>query len=233
MELRGLRCTRPRSVRARPMPSVYLYVVDRDFGFAPNPFHGYCTLATCKPVIRRTSEIGDWIIGMGGARLGATGRCIFAMHVTKKISFDDYWNDPKYAEKKPVRNGSKTMLVGDNIYHRDSQSSDWRQEDSHHSADDGSANLYNVERDTSSNNVLISDRFIYFGKNAPEVPPEILEAIGYKNVRSHRRIDQKLAQPIIDWLLFEHGRTVNVLAGYPFDFENNAQRYSAADNRLR
>lgn len=214
------------------MPSVYLYVVDRDFGFAPNPFHGCCTLATCKPVIRRTAAIGDWVLGMGGSRLNATGRCVFAMQVTNKISFDDYWSNPEYAEKKPVRNGSKTMLVGDNIYHRDSPDSAWQQEDSHHSADSG-PDLYNVERDTSSNNVLISDRFLYFGKSAPAVPSEILDAIGYKNVRSHRRIDQAIAQPIIDWLLAKHGRTLNVLAGFPFDFENSAQRYSGADNRLR
>lgn len=215
------------------MPSVYLYVVDRDFGFAPNPFHGCCTLATCKPTIRRTAAIGDWVFGMGGRRLNATGRCIFAMQVTKKISFDDYWSDPAYAEKKPVRNGSRTMLVGDNIYHRDSPGAAWRQEDSHHSSDDGTANVYNVERDTSSNNVLISNRFLYFGKNAPVVPPAILDAIGYKNVRSYRRIDQAVAKPIIDWLLSEFGRKLNVLAGYPFDLENSAQRYSVADNRVR
>ena len=215
------------------MPSVYLYVVDRDFGFAPNPFHGCCTLATCKPTIRRTAAIGDWVLGMGGSRLNAIGRCIFAMQVTKKISFDDYWSDPAYTEKKPVRNGIKTMLIGDNIYHRDLQSAAWRQEDSHHSSDDGTANLYNVERDTRSNNVLISDRFLYFGKNAPVVPSAILDAIGYKNVRSHRRIDQEVARPIIDWLLSEFGRKLNVLAGYPFDFENSAQRYSVADNRVR
>jgi hypothetical protein len=170
---------------------------------------------------------------MGGSRLSATGRCIFAMQVTKKISFDDYWVDPTYAVKKPVRNGSKMTLVGDNIYHRDSQSAAWQQEDSHHSADDGTANLYNLERDTSSNNVLISNRFLYFGKSAPEVPPEILHSIGYKNVRSHRRIGQDVAQPIIDWLLSEYSRTLNVLAGYPFDFDNSALRYSAGDNRLR
>ena len=35
------------------MSRVYMYVVDRDFGFAPNPFHGVRTLATCKPPIRK------------------------------------------------------------------------------------------------------------------------------------------------------------------------------------
>lgn len=46
------------------MPNVFIYVVDRDFGFAPNPFHGYCTLATCKPGIRKSAAMGDWVVGM-------------------------------------------------------------------------------------------------------------------------------------------------------------------------
>jgi len=215
------------------MPSVYLYVVDRDFGFAPNPFHGSCTLATCKPAIRSTATSGDWVFGMGGARLNATGRCVFAMQVTKKVSFDEYWSDPNYAVKKPVRNGSRAMLVGDNIYHRDSTHAAWQQEDSHHSSDDGTADIYNLQRDTGSNNVLISERFWYFGRNAPNVPKKIFEAIGYSNVRSHRRMDRATAQPLIDWLLSQYGRTRNLLLGYPFDFESNALRYSAADNRVR
>jgi hypothetical protein len=65
------------------------------------------------------------------------------------------------------------------------------------------------------------------------VPEQILKAIGYKNIRSHRRIDQVIAQPLIDWVLSEYGGTMNVLAGYPFDFENSALRYSVADNRVR
>src|SRR4051812_44625037 len=99
------------------MSRVYMYVVDRDFGFAPNPFHGYCTLATCKPGIRARARVGDWIIGIGGGRLGATGRCIFAMQISAKITFNEYWLNPIYLAKKPVRNGSRKMMVGDNIYH--------------------------------------------------------------------------------------------------------------------
>src|SRR5262249_167212 len=98
------------------MQNTYIYVVDRDFGFAPNPFHGVFTLGTCKPTIRRVANVGDWIIGMGGGRLRATGRCIFAMNVSEKLTFEEYWSDPRFQDKKPVRNGSKKMLVGDNIY---------------------------------------------------------------------------------------------------------------------
>ena len=32
---------------------IYEYVMTDDTGFAPNPFYGICTLACCKPVIRR------------------------------------------------------------------------------------------------------------------------------------------------------------------------------------
>jgi Nucleotide modification associated domain 2 len=98
------------------MAKVYMYVVARDFGFAPNPFHGVCTLATCKPIIRRTAQIGDWVIGMGGSKLKAPGRCIYAMQVTGALSFDEYWAAPEYQAKKPVRNGSRKTIVGDNIY---------------------------------------------------------------------------------------------------------------------
>ena len=43
---------------------VYTYVLASDVGFAPNPFAGYCTVACCKPVIRRTARVGDWIVDL-------------------------------------------------------------------------------------------------------------------------------------------------------------------------
>jgi hypothetical protein len=81
---------------------VYIYVVAGDFGFAPNPFHGFCTLATCKPRIRATAKLGDWIVGMGGADLNAVGRCIYAMRVSKALNFNEYWKMPEYRCKRPV-----------------------------------------------------------------------------------------------------------------------------------
>lgn len=29
----------------------FSYIVARDYGFAPNPFHGFCTLANCIKVV--------------------------------------------------------------------------------------------------------------------------------------------------------------------------------------
>ena len=44
---------------------LHSYVVARDYGFAPNPFFGVCTLATCKPKIRSAAKLGDWVMGTG------------------------------------------------------------------------------------------------------------------------------------------------------------------------
>lgn len=141
-----------------------MYVVDRDFGFAPNPFHGYCTLATCKPGIRSGAQVSDWVIGMGGARLEATGRWLFAMRVTETLSFNDYWLNPSHRDKKPVRNGSSKMIVGDNIYHCDAPAKGWIQADSHHSNPDGTPNPHNIANDTKADRLLLSRHFCGFRK---------------------------------------------------------------------
>jgi hypothetical protein len=205
-----------------------MYVVDRDFGFAPNPFHNLCTLATCKPITRRVAKEGDWIIGMGGSRLNATGRCIFAMRVSQTITFDEYWSNPLYRDKKPVRNGSKKMMVGDNIYHL--VAGNWQQMNSHHSYPDGSPNPHNVKNDTQTNAVLVSEYFFYFGAAAIEIPAGILLGMNYKNGRNHRVYNLAYAQPLISYI--EANFTPNKLVGDPFDFEAASSRYSAGDNKV-
>lgn len=210
------------------MANVYIYVVDRDFGFAPNPFHNICTLATCKPDIRRVAKVGDWIIGMGGRRLKATGKCIFAMEVSKSITFDDYWADPAYRDKKPLRNGSMKTIVGDNIYHRANGS--WQQSNSHHSHPDGTPNQHNVLNDTRTNAVLISDNFFYFGAAAIKIPAPLLEKLGYRNSRGHRKFTATQAQSFLAFLSTNFRS--KILYGDPFDFEAAKSRYSVKNNKI-
>lgn len=205
-----------------------MYVVDRDFGFAPNPFHGICTLATCKPSIRRNAKIGDWVVGMGGKRLKATGKCIYAMQVTEVITFDQYWTDQRFISKKPVRNGSKKMLVGDNIYHKQNQT--WLQLDSHHSNSDGSTNFTNLKKDTSADSVLISNYFYYFGSSPVTVPAEILQRMGYKNQIGHRTFSGATNDEFLDWLKMSGPR--NRVIADPFDFTIAADRYSGIGSKI-
>lgn len=214
------------------MNRVYIYVVDRDFGFAPNPFHGVLTLATCKPEIRRTANVGDWVIGVGGGRLNATGRCIFAARVTGHKTFDEYWADPAFLDKRPVRNGSSRMMVGDNIYHRDAATKKWRQADSHHSYADGSANPHNVRVDTKTSRVLISNHFYYFGRAAPVIPSRLLSAIGYSNGRNYRVFSLTDSAKLVSWIESRHTASVNRVLADPFDFGSCDMRYSAENNRV-
>jgi hypothetical protein len=168
---------------------------------------------------------------MGGGRLGATGRCVFAMKVTDKISFNDYWNNTLYFDKKPVRNGSRKMMVGDNIYYQQ-PSGAWNQADSHHSQADGSLNPHNLRTDTQSSRVLISRHFFYFGCNAPEIPADLLNKIGYQNGRNYRKFSAHECTEIIGWLYRSYANHLNRIMGDPYDFNQSEKRYSAGDNKL-
>lgn len=151
--------------------NLHSYVVRYDSGFAPNPFHGYCTLATCKPDIRKSANIGDWIIGVGSTdrKIQLGGKLVYAMKVTESLSFNKYYSDPRFQHKKPVLTGSRKQARGDNIYH--CNDGIWGQADSFHSNDDGSPKPEHISRDTKVDRVLISDDFIYFGGSALTIPP--------------------------------------------------------------
>ncbi|MCL4526309.1 MAG: hypothetical protein M1492_07420 [Gammaproteobacteria bacterium] len=157
------------------MLRIHSYVVRYDSGFAPNPFYGYCTLATCKPNIRRSAGIGDWVVGSGSndrtVRRG--GHLVYAMRVTEAMTFDEYSVDPRFEYKKPYRNGSRKQSCGDNIYSRAAPGAAWRQRDSFHSRPNGALNPDHVARDTGVNRVLISDDFLYFGGEGPQFPDEL------------------------------------------------------------
>ena len=213
------------------MARVYIYVIARDFGFAPNPFHGACTLATCKPRIRNAARVGDWVFGVGGTKLKAVGRCIFAMKVTDAISFDAYWSDPTYFDKSPVRNGSRKMMLGDNIYHRAGRGI-WRQADLHHSQPDGSADPHNVQRDTSADRVLISRHFYYFGEEAPAIPAGLLREIGFQNAIGHRAYSLPQCADLVHWLETTYSRELNTVFALPFQFRQSTARYSVRSDRI-
>ena len=152
------------------------YVVSRDYGFAPNPFHGFCTLATCKSRIRKRAEIGDWVIGTGGVAIKRSGELIFAMKVTETMTFQDYWEDPRFSIKKPRFDSGRSLAYGDNIYFKYDNTGAWQQINSHHSYPDGRFGLENLETDTGVDRVLISEEFVYFGVNAPVIPPHLRDA---------------------------------------------------------
>lgn len=186
---------------------LHSYVVARDFGFAPNPFYGFCTLATCKPVIRRAASDGDWIVGTGSARNKRQRHLVFAMKVCEILTFAQYWSDPRFQRKKPKLSGSKKLAYGDNIYHR-SANGKWMQENSHHSYADGSANSANIKNDTQADRILIAAEFVYWGGSGPLIPAQFRQpGRDIRAVRGHKNsFPPQLVEQFVSWLMSQPDR---------------------------
>lgn len=94
------------------MARIHSYVVRYDSGFAPNPFYGHCTLVTCKPGIRRSAEVGDWVIGSGSnARgVGRGGHLVYGMRVTEVMTLDEYALNPRFESKTFPQRKPKAKL---------------------------------------------------------------------------------------------------------------------------
>ncbi|MEZ9494932.1 hypothetical protein AB4170_21375 [Vibrio splendidus] len=208
------------------MVKCYTYVIPRDYGFAPNPFGRECTLATCKPNIRKSASIDDWVMGTSSIADGAESKIVFLMRVTDKKTFDEYYAASEFQYKKAVMNGSLKKMYGDNIYHRIEGTDGeqvWTQDDSHHSLPDGTPNELNVNRDTNtSDKVLISNEFYYFGSSAVPIPKKLISKVCKKGP-GHKCIKGQDAKNIIEHIksLYDSG-----LNGDPIMFENEFQRYN-------
>ena len=157
---------------------LFSYVVSRDYGFAPNPFFGTCTLATCKPDIRSTASAGDWIVGTGSKTKKKDGHFVYVMQVAEVMTFNQYWTDARFQLKKPHLAGSLKQAFGDNIYLRGLDGR-WQQSNSHHSLEDGSPNLRNICRDTKADRVLVGGMYTYWGGSGPEIPPRFRNCSGH------------------------------------------------------
>ena len=150
------------------LPRLYTYTIPYDDGAAPNPFFGMCTLAICKPGIRRTAQVGDWIAGLGAktAQPPLHGKLVYAMRVTKIVTMEEY--DLMASTSWPHRipkPGSKVLYerLGDCIYDYSSGEAKLRNGTVH--TDD------NRPVDLGGERVLIADEFYYFGSDAIPVPP--------------------------------------------------------------
>jgi hypothetical protein len=149
---------------------LHSYVVTHDTGFSPNPFWGWCTLANCKPVIRRTAEIGDWIVGLSPKANG--NRLIYAMKVEEIVPYGEYYHDSRFAAKIPDYSIRKVLYeCGDNIY-KPLPNGDFRQLQSRHS-DGANENREKKAGDFRGKNALISKTFYYLGSRPLDLPEDL------------------------------------------------------------
>lgn len=146
-------------------------------------------------------KCGEWVMGTSSASHGRRSHLIYIMRISEKISFNEYWHDPKYATKKPVMNGSLKKMYGDNIYHHNGTK--WIQVDSHHSLEDGSPNVHNLRKDTSVDAVLISNEYYYFGKKTLEISDEFIHYI-VKKGPGHRCPDKHWGDKLISYISYKY-----------------------------
>ena len=179
----------PKMMR-RAGPSIFSYVAVSDTGFAPNVTgEEYCTLACCKPVIRRVAREGDWVMGTCRKAEGAE-KLVFTMRVSETMSFDEYFRDGRFKCKRPTLDPD-----GDNIYRRQKGRLLQVRNARRHTGKE------ERERDTSVDRVLVATDFWYFGDKAVPIPERFRALI--KSGRGHRRIElqeSRLAKDFVRWL---------------------------------
>jgi hypothetical protein len=157
--------------------NIFRYVVRYDMGTAPRPFGGVCSLAVCKPKIRASAKVGDWIIGF---RSQQPDHVVYVMRVDEVLPLAEYWNDERFRNRRPG-----ASEVPDNFYRSDGRGGLAQVANKVHSAADAAT-------DISGRNVLLSEHFWYFGNESVRILTELAH-LAYGNrghvVHKARRAD--------------------------------------------
>lgn len=216
--------------------NLFSYIVTHDTGFAPNPFWDCCTCACCKPEIRRVATEGDLVIGLSPKR--ARNRVVYVMRVTRRpITFEDYWNDPTFAAKKPDwTSDSSEFCCGDNIYRPLSKGAtdpdDFQQLASRHSNFDGTECREKKELDLGGKRVLVSTDFVYYGAKAILLPVQfhiLIVGRGHKRFphRGERRCQEE--EMIADFDVFFRGLPRGI-QGLPTDWDEEPRKWDRKEH---
>ena len=116
-----------------------------DNGGAPCVQDGLLSLAICKPQIRSTIDINDFIIGFGSNVLD--NKLIYIAEVTNKLLDGEYYKQEKY------------FYRDDCLYSFDGQQYSRREDKKYHISN-------NTPNDEGNDIVLLSDNYRYFGKKS-------------------------------------------------------------------
>lgn len=202
------------------MENLYCYKMTWDVGFAPNPYEGVLTLATCKPTIRRCAKVGDWISGWTARevhdkmhqirRFDGDARLIYIAKIKDKLTFAEYWK--RYPEKRPKPIG-KTKIVHHNCAGINKREIKWNNGDNiykpliqHPQTEEDYEQITNADHtsselkhDLSGKYVLICEEFYYFGvENCLSIDRNIFHKIFPNNVPRCKKIGQEDSRQLIE-----------------------------------
>lgn len=211
-----------------PMAMLYSYCIRIDDGAAPNPYWGVCTLAICKPVIRRLAQRGDWVVGTGSKNAPGqdrSGELVYAMEITEPpMTWEDY---ARHVTKNCP--GKVPNLKSDDPRH-------WAG-DAIYKFRGGKAKLLrsvhgeeNRERDLGGKNVLLSTRFYYFGRESVRLPGRLQGIV--KQGQGHRsKSNQEYLKPFVNWITRQYGQASLILGEPQMPIQLTAQGSGCAAMR--
>lgn len=129
---------------------IYSYLLVTDNGSAPCIQENILSLAICKPKIRKTANIGDYIIAFTSKsmKVSQEPKIIYIAKITNKLLLNNYYIN--FKNRKDCIYNNKLILIKNDFH-----------------------NICNVKKDINGKYVLLSNEFIYFGKNFIDVPQQI------------------------------------------------------------
>jgi hypothetical protein len=178
------------------MARLFTYTIPFDDGAAPNPFNGMCSLAICKPAIRRAAQPGDWVAGFGSKYAPSgdmSGRLVYAMRVQEVMTLEAYDRaaPSRWPHRIPdIESPALQDRLGDCIY--DFSTGTPVQRPGVHDAG-------NKATDLAGDNVLISRDFYYFGSRAIRLPDN-LRAILHQTQGHKSTCNAPYLDPFVRWL---------------------------------
>lgn len=226
-------------------PKMWSYKLVHDTLFAPNPLWGVLTLATCKPMIRRSpnSNKGTWIAGWTACTIhnpevcgGGIERCrpgeeklVYLAQIDEQIPLDEYWL--RFPEKRnnPKVPHSYAIYSGDNIYHKDHVEQDSivaePNDCGHTSVEDGKRDYH------YGKNALICRKFYYFTPdNRVNIDPRFRALVHSAKGQSLKR--GKLVEEFIDYIkkiAQEHNVGNGIVGELPVIYRDESQPGSMDD----
>lgn len=136
------------------MTRIFRYILATDAGMAPCAQDSLVTLATCKPQIRASAAVGDWVLGFAPAPL-PLGLLAWAGRVTETLTIGEY--ERRYRGRR------------DAVYREESDGTFRRLRPDYHPEPDA------IRKDLAAV-VLVFDPAAswYFGRVLRELPPELM-----------------------------------------------------------
>jgi len=129
---------------------IYSYLLVSDNGSAPCIQENILSLAICKPKIRKTANIGDYIIAFTSKsmKVSQEPKIIYIAKITNKLLLNNYYT--KFKNRKDCIYDNNLILIKNDFH-----------------------NSCNIKKDINGKYVLLSNEFIYFGNNFIDVPNKI------------------------------------------------------------